>query len=344
MKIVIAKYSGDANPRLKFVLMSSVGVFESLKGWHVYVPAFSGWGDWRASFDYLQRGGAPTAWDRQLCMRFGVSAVEFDMNKYFQIMWIAVAILAAWLIRAWPRPVIAAILIASALSPMLIAVWHLRSDVVAVSVQQERAARWIAANTPERPWHSVPNWPAHVTGDEMVAAMDKVGVDGAIFISAFSMYRYDASYAVEVQRAHPGRFAIVKPVDPDDPAVADVVADWKNTPGTVGIRIMLTKEAKREPDDPGLDRIVLDLPEPWRVVKHAEAALQPGGILLAYLPTIGQVARLREELAGSAFGMAESLEVLQRSWHVDGQSVRPDHRMVAHTGFLTHARLLTPQP
>jgi hypothetical protein len=51
----------------------------------------------------------------------------------------------------------------------------------------------------------VPNWPDHVTGDEMVAAMDKVGVDGAIFISAFSMYRYDASYAVEVQRRHPGR-------------------------------------------------------------------------------------------------------------------------------------------
>ena len=112
------------------------------------------------------------------------------------------------------------------------------------------------ANTPKRPWHTVPNWPDHVTGDEMVAAMDKVGVDGAIFISAFSMYRYDASYAVEVQRAHPGRFAIVKPVDPDDPAVADVVADWKNTPGTVGIRIILTKEAEREPDDPGLDRIL----------------------------------------------------------------------------------------
>ena len=113
------------------------------------------------------------------------------------------------------------------------------------------------ANTPKRPWHSVPNWPDHVTGDEMVAAMDKVGVDGAIFISAFSMYRYDASYAVEVQRAHPGRFAIVKPVDPDDPAVADVIADWKRTPGAVGVRIMLTKEPgrDRDPKDPGLDRI-----------------------------------------------------------------------------------------
>lgn len=77
------------------------------------------------------------------------------------------------------------------------------------------------ANTPKRPWDTVPNWPAHVTGDEMVAAMDKVGVDGAIFISAFSLYRYDASYAVEVARAHPGRMAIVKPLDADDPAVDD---------------------------------------------------------------------------------------------------------------------------
>src|SRR3954452_4581987 len=111
------------------------------------------------------------------------------------------------------------------------------------------------ANTPKRPWDTVPNWPPHVTGDEMVAAMDKVGVDGAIFISAFSMYRYDASYAVEVQRAHPGRIAIVKPVDPDNPDVADVVADWKKTPGTVGIRIMLPKDSGRAPDDPGLDRI-----------------------------------------------------------------------------------------
>ncbi|MDH5534425.1 MAG: amidohydrolase [Betaproteobacteria bacterium] len=114
------------------------------------------------------------------------------------------------------------------------------------------------ANTPKRPWHNVPNWPAHVTGDEMVAAMDKLGIDGAIFISAFSLYQYDASYAVEVQKKHPGRFAIVKPVNPDDPAVADVIAEWKKTPGTVGIRIMPTKEPGRDraADDPGLDRIL----------------------------------------------------------------------------------------
>jgi tRNA (adenine57-N1/adenine58-N1)-methyltransferase len=90
-----------------------------------------------------------------------------------------------------------------------------------------------------------------------------------------------------------------------------------------------------------LDRVLLDLPEPWRAVKHAAAVLRPGGILLAYLPTIGQAARLREELAASEFGMAETIEILQRGWHFDGQSVRPDHRMVAHTGFLTHARLLS---
>ncbi|MGE0766926.1 MAG: amidohydrolase [Hyphomicrobiaceae bacterium] len=111
------------------------------------------------------------------------------------------------------------------------------------------------ANTPKRPWHNVPNWPPHVTGDEMVAAMDKVGVDGAIFISAFSLYQYDASYAIEVQKKHPGRMAIIKPVNPDDPAVADVIAEWKKQPGAVGIRIMMRKEGGRAADDPGLDRV-----------------------------------------------------------------------------------------
>ncbi|MDA8046747.1 MAG: tRNA (adenine-N1)-methyltransferase [Actinomycetota bacterium] len=95
-------------------------------------------------------------------------------------------------------------------------------------------------------------------------------------------------------------------------------------------------------DEQGFDRMVLDLPEPWRLVKPAEEALRPGGILVSYLPTIGQVSTLRDVLARSGFGMAETVEILQRSWHVEGQSVRPDHRMVAHTGFLTSARLLVP--
>lgn len=93
-------------------------------------------------------------------------------------------------------------------------------------------------------------------------------------------------------------------------------------------------------DETDLDRVVLDLPEPWNVVRHAEKALHPGGIILAYTPSIVQVMQFRTALEGSAFDVPETLEVLHRTWHVEGQSVRPDHRMVAHTGFLTHARLL----
>jgi tRNA (adenine57-N1/adenine58-N1)-methyltransferase catalytic subunit len=89
-----------------------------------------------------------------------------------------------------------------------------------------------------------------------------------------------------------------------------------------------------------MDRVVLDLPEPWRVVPHAEKALRSGGILVAYTPSIVQVSQLRQALDGSGFRLPETLEVLHRTWHVEGASVRPDHRMVAHTGFLTHARLL----
>ncbi len=89
-----------------------------------------------------------------------------------------------------------------------------------------------------------------------------------------------------------------------------------------------------------LDRIVLDLPEPWQVVPHAETALRPGGIFLAYTPSIIQVSQLHDALEESKLGFAETVEVLNRGWHVQGTAVRPDHRMVGHTGFLTHARLL----
>jgi tRNA (adenine57-N1/adenine58-N1)-methyltransferase len=89
-----------------------------------------------------------------------------------------------------------------------------------------------------------------------------------------------------------------------------------------------------------LDRVVLDLPEPWRAVKHAAAALRPGGIILSYLPSVPQVMTLRESLDDAGFAMAETVEILQRGWHIEGQAVRPDHRMVGHTGFLTSARLM----
>ena len=111
-------------------------------------------------------------------------------------------------------------------------------------------------NHPGRPWAAVLQGPPEVTGDQMVAAMDAVGVDGAILVSPFAMYRFDASYATEVRNQHPGRFGLVKPVDPSDPAVADTIADWAATPGAVGIRIMLNNYASTDPADPGLARVL----------------------------------------------------------------------------------------
>ena len=97
-------------------------------------------------------------------------------------------------------------------------------------------------------------------------------------------------------------------------------------------------------DERDLDRVVLDLPEPWRALAAAREALRPGGILLAYTPSVMQVATLREAIEDSDFELPSTVEVLQRAWHVEGQAVRPDHRMVGHTGFLTTARLLGPVP
>jgi L-fuconolactonase len=108
---------------------------------------------------------------------------------------------------------------------------------------------------PGRPWAGVLTGPAEVTGDDMVAAMDAVGVDGAVLVSPFTMYRYDASYALEVYRQHPGRFGLVKPVDPTDLGVAETIADWAATPGTVGIRLLLNRGVSTAAD-PGLQRVL----------------------------------------------------------------------------------------
>jgi tRNA (adenine57-N1/adenine58-N1)-methyltransferase catalytic subunit len=97
-------------------------------------------------------------------------------------------------------------------------------------------------------------------------------------------------------------------------------------------------------DEVDLDRVVLDLPEPWRVVPAAARALRPGGIVAAYTPSIVQATQFREALDAAGFALCETLEVLSRTWHIDPPSVRPDHRMVAHTGFLSHGRLLRDDP
>ena len=111
-------------------------------------------------------------------------------------------------------------------------------------------------NHPGRPWHEVLAGPPEVTGADMIKAMDEVGVDGALLVSVFTMYRWDASYALAVQKAHPGRFGVIKPVDPNDPKVADTIAEWAAIDGTVAIRIMMRPDVSTDAADPGINRVL----------------------------------------------------------------------------------------
>jgi predicted TIM-barrel fold metal-dependent hydrolase len=111
-------------------------------------------------------------------------------------------------------------------------------------------------NHPGRPWVGVLHGPPEVTGDDMVAAMDAVGVDGALLVSPFSMYRYDASYAIDVHAAYPGRFALIKPVDPSDPGVIDTIEEWAARDGTVAIRIMMRDDVSTDAADPRLNSVL----------------------------------------------------------------------------------------
>ena len=100
-----------------------------------------------------------------------------------------------------------------------------------------------------------------------------------------------------------------------------------------------------EIEERDLDRIILDLPEPWHVVPHASEALVPGGIMLCFLPTVLQVHELTQTLrAQRTFDMIDTVEFLMRPWQVGNRAVRPDQRMVGHTGFITTARKVTPLP
>ena len=92
-------------------------------------------------------------------------------------------------------------------------------------------------------------------------------------------------------------------------------------------------------DGSDYDRVVLDLPEPWNVVPHAEKVLRTGGLLVAYTPSITQAVQVRKSM-GNAWIESRTIEVLHRSWHIEGMAVRPDHRMVAHTAFLTVSRFI----
>lgn len=111
-------------------------------------------------------------------------------------------------------------------------------------------------NHPGRPWAAVLAGPPEVTAEDMIKAMDEVGVDGALLVSVYTMYRWDESYAVAVQKAHPGRFGVIKPVNANDPKVADTIAAWAAMDGTVAIRIMFTPEISTDAADPGINRVL----------------------------------------------------------------------------------------
>lgn len=111
-------------------------------------------------------------------------------------------------------------------------------------------------NHPGRPWVGYLQGPPEVTGDDMVAAMDAVGVDGALLISPYAMYGFDGSYARDVHKKHPKRFGLIKPFDPNDPAVAEQIAEWAGYDGTVGVRIMLNRDLSTDPADLGINRVL----------------------------------------------------------------------------------------
>jgi hypothetical protein len=119
-----------------------------------------------------------------------VSAVEFDMNKYFQMMWIPVAIAGAWLLARWPRPLAVAVVVASAISPALIAVHHATHPAVVMTRAQEAAARWIEANTPDR---------AIFATDDFIN--NPVDLAGRLRITTFGPYVSNLGYDPEPRSA-----------------------------------------------------------------------------------------------------------------------------------------------
>ena len=121
-------------------------------------------------------------------------------------------------------------------------------------------------------------------------------------------------------------------------ATRAVVDTLGSVPGNLTLKLGDVYAGIEERD---LDRVLLDVAEPWQAVPHVKAALRPGGIVFAHCPNVSQVQRFFDclrEVRG--FGMLEAFELLQRGWTVRGRSMRPSHRMVAHTGFLCFARRL----
>lgn len=117
----------------------------------------------------------------------------------------------------------------------------------------------------------------------------------------------------------------------DDPA------NWSITLGDLAEALPQQAEAG------SVDRVVLDMLAPWECIDAVSTALKPGGVLLCYVATVTQLSRVAEAIRATGwYTEPQANETMVRGWHVQGLAVRPDHRMIAHTGFLLTARRLAP--
>jgi tRNA (adenine57-N1/adenine58-N1)-methyltransferase len=121
-----------------------------------------------------------------------------------------------------------------------------------------------------------------------------------------------------------------------DQAVSNLEGFFGKIPESLELRVGALEDVGRTGER--YDRCVLDLAAPWEPLEAVAKVLEPGGVLCAYLPTTIQIQQLVLALPAQGFLHIETFEVLRRGWHVTDRSVRPDHRMVGHTGFLTIAR------
>jgi tRNA (adenine57-N1/adenine58-N1)-methyltransferase len=124
--------------------------------------------------------------------------------------------------------------------------------------------------------------------------------------------------------------------DHRETAVANVEAFFGKMPDAVELRRGDVRDVASTGER--YDRAVLDMPEPWGPLPVLREVMEPGGVACAYLPTTVQVQQFVLALPGEGFQHVETFETLKRGWHVTERSVRPDHRMVGHTGFVSIAR------
>ena len=153
-----------------------------------------------------------------------VSVIDFDMNKYFQAMWVGVAILAAWLVRRWPAPAVALVLLLSVPSPLLVAAWTATSNLQILTIDELRAAEWARVSTPPDAVFVTDGWVNSLTDaagrrrlttfgpyianlgyapDERISDVTTIYCGGDAEVSAELMRRYRATYVVDGTRPQP---------------------------------------------------------------------------------------------------------------------------------------------